>query len=113
MSRIKGSGNVGSVRSLRLPHELDAWFSDRLRERVDRTASELLLELVHAGLSLRDGYMRTHRNALESLKSSRQDVAYETYRRSLEDTFGADYVKNIETWLQPDGTVVSWETGKE
>ena len=70
-----------------------------------RSASDLLVELVHGGLRLRDGYMSIHRYALEARVA--QPAAYAEYRASLHDTFGPDYVEHLERWLEADGVSVT------
>jgi hypothetical protein len=105
MSRPKGSGKFGSVRSLRLPVELDRWFEVRLREEAQRPASDILLEAVHGGLRLQPGYMRRHRDALAALIAEEDAVRYESYVSALADSFGTAYVKHVEAWLAAGGFV--------
>lgn len=103
MPRPKGSGQFGPVRSLRLPHDLDQWFEQRMREEAERPASDILLQAVHGGLRLRSGYMRRQRMTLASLAASQDSVRYESYLRALADSFGSGYVSHMEAWLVADG----------
>lgn len=103
MSRPKGSGKFGAVRSLRLPLELDRWFERRLREDATRPASDILLEAVHGGLRLRSGYMTSQYRALASFVSANDRTRYGSYVRALADSFGSAYVKHLEAWLLADG----------
>ena len=98
---------MGSVRSLRLPLALDAWFEKRLCEDPQRSASEMLLELLHGGLRLRRGYMERHRAELESYAGRNDARGYADYRRALEQTFGATYVEHLERWLQAVGKPIA------
>lgn len=70
-----------------------------------RSASDLLVELVHGGLRLRDGYMSIHRYALEHRAGD--PGAYAEYRAALNDTFGSEYVEHLERWLEADGVRVT------
>jgi hypothetical protein len=90
---------------MRLPIALDEWLESRMQAHRHRSASDLLVELVHGGLRLRDGYMSMHRYALEARVA--QPAAYAEYRTCLSDTFGADYVEHLERWLEADGVSVS------
>jgi hypothetical protein len=103
MARPKGSGKFGPVRSLRLPHDLDEWLEERLRNERDRAASDILLEAIHGGLRLQRGYMRRQRTALAALIEARDRDGYESYRRALADSFGSAYVQHVEAWLAADG----------
>jgi hypothetical protein len=103
MPRPKGSGRFGPVRSLRLPRDLDLWFEQRLRDEAARPASDILLEAVHGGLRLRDGYMRRQRHALGLLIAANDRARYESYVRALADSFGSGYVTHLEAWLRADG----------
>lgn len=103
--RLKGSGLVGSTRSLRLPHQLDQWFEDRLTLRSDKSSSDLLVELVHGGLRLRLGYMAIHRRELERFITGKDGKGYWTYLGALVDTFGKNYADHLEKWLQADGFI--------
>jgi hypothetical protein len=86
-----------------LPRALDDWFNERLGRYPERSPSEMLVQLIHGGLRLREGYMAIHHRALEEhLSSGRPDV-YATYVRCLADTFGAEYVTHLENWLAADG----------
>lgn len=100
MPRVKGSGLLGVVRSLRLPLALDEWFEKRLCQEPQRSASDMLLELVHGGLRLRRGYMERHRAELEAYGARNDAQGYGDYRRALEQTFGLTYVEHLERWLQ-------------
>lgn len=105
MARPKGSGKLGVVRSLRLPHDLDRWFEERLRTEKDRSASEILLEAIHGGLRLERGYMHRQRSALAALIEAGDRTGYESYCRALADSFGSAYVRHVEAWLASDGIV--------
>ncbi|GAC1658175.1 MAG: hypothetical protein NVS9B12_10530 [Vulcanimicrobiaceae bacterium] len=113
MPRVKGSGTTGSVRSLRLPKELDAWFEERLREEPSRSATDLLLTLIHGGLRLRPGYMIGHRRALELLVQRSDPTAFEVYLGVLRDTFGYRYVHHLQKWLESDGIVTVNNNGQK
>ncbi len=63
----------------------------------------MLVMLVHGGLRLREGYMPVHRRVLEHYILSGQDEVYRVYVRCLTDTFGPEYVKHLERWLEADG----------
>jgi len=103
MSRPKGSGRFGSVRSLRLPRALDEWFEQRLRDEVSRSASDILLEAVHGGLRLQPGYMTRQHRALGALGAANDRARYESYVDALTDSFGSAYVKHLEAWLTAEG----------
>jgi len=90
---------------MRLPTALDDWFESRMQAYPHRSASDLLVELVHGGLRLRDGYMSTHRYALEARVAT--PATYAEYRACLRDTFGPDYVEHLERWLEADGIAVT------
>jgi hypothetical protein len=105
MARPRGSGKFGPVRSLRLPHDLDRWFEERLCAEPDRAASEMLLEAIHGGLRLQPGYMRRQRIALAELIAARNRAGYESYRRALADSFGNVYLQHVEAWLAADGVL--------
>jgi hypothetical protein len=93
---------MGPTRSTRLPAAIDAWLESRLMLHGDKSVSEILLELIHGGLRLREGYMPIHRRALESLAAG--DPAVEAaYRACLLDTFGPQYVEHLDRWLAADG----------
>jgi hypothetical protein len=100
VARSRGS-STGATRSMRLPLVLDEWVETRMRAHPQRSASELLVELVHGGLRLRDGYMSIHRYALEGRAAD--PAAYAEYRTCLGDTFGPDYVEHLERWLEAEG----------
>lgn len=104
MPRPRGT-TTGATRSLRLPIALDEWLEARMQAHPHRSTSDLLVELVHGGLRLRDGYMSIHRYALEARVG--QPAAYAEYRASLADTFGSDYVEHLERWLEADGVTVT------
>ncbi len=94
---------MGPTRSMRLPRALDRWFEDRLSRHPERSASELLVALLHGGLRLREGYMAIHRRVLEHYVLSGQGDVYGAYVRCLTDTFGPEYVEHLERWLEADG----------
>ena len=94
---------MGPTRSVRLPEALDAWFRERLDLHRERSSSELLVQLIHGGLRLREGYMAIHRRTLEAHVLANEVDAYAAYRRCLADTFGAEYVGHLERWLAADG----------
>ena len=102
MSRPRGSGKFGPVRSLRLPLELDEWFEQRLRDDAARSASDILLEAVHGGLRLEAGYMKRQHRALAALIKANDRASYDSYIRALADSFGSGYVKHLEAWLLAD-----------
>jgi hypothetical protein len=104
VARPRGN-STGATRSVRLPKELDDWLETRMMAHPQRSASDVLVELIHGGLRLRDGYMSIHRYALESRAGD--SVAYATYRTSLLDTFGVDYVEHLERWLEAEGVRVA------
>lgn len=95
---------MGPTRSTRLPAAIDAWLESRLMLHRDRSVSEILLELIHGGLRLREGYMAIHRRVLEE-RLAGDPVAYEAYRACLLDTFGPQYVEHLDRWLEADGLV--------
>ncbi|MFY9779158.1 MAG: hypothetical protein WAJ85_01445 [Candidatus Baltobacteraceae bacterium] len=97
---------MGPTRSLRLPRPLDEWFVERLERHSERSPSEVLVQLVHGGLRLREGYMAIHRRALEQLVSAGEAGVYAAYVRCLTDTFSAEYVAHLENWLAADR--VAW-----
>lgn len=103
MARPRGN-STGATRSMRLPLALDEWFETRMRAHPQRSASDLLVELVHGGLRLRDGYMSIHRYALEARAADPR--AYAEYRTCLNDTFGPQYVEHLERWLEAEGVAV-------
>lgn len=104
MGRVKGSGSMGPTRSTRLPAALDAWLESRLLLHRDRSVSDILLELIHGGLRLREGYMAIHRRVLEE-RLGGDRLAYDAYRHCLLDTFGAQYVEHLDRWLEADGVM--------
>jgi hypothetical protein len=104
MARIRGT-TTGATRSLRLPTALDEWLETRMRAHPQRSTSDVLVELVHGGLRLRDGYMSIHRYALEARVGT--PAIYAEYRTCLLDTFGRDYVEHLERWLEAEGVAVS------
>lgn len=97
------NGGAGAVRSARLPASLDAWLESRLMAHPQKSSSEVLVELIHGGLRLRDGYMSIHRRTLEHLARTGEGSAYAAYVACLNDTFGADYVAHLHSWLEADG----------
>jgi hypothetical protein len=104
MARPRGN-STGTVRSTRLPLALDEWFEARLEAHPHRSPSEMLVELIHGGLRLRDAYMSIHRHALETRIET--PAAYAEYRSCLHDTFGAAYVEHLDRWLEADGFAVT------
>ena len=104
MPRPRGP-TTGPTRSMRLPVALDQWFESRLRTHPLRSASDVLVELVHGGLRLRDGYMAIHRHQLEGRRS--RPAAYAEYLACLSDTVGPEYVEHLERWLAADGIAVT------
>jgi hypothetical protein len=92
---------MGPVRSTRLPGPLDAWLESRLMLHAHKSASEVIVELIHGGLRLREGYMAVHRRGLETIASDAQ--AARIYLRALEDTFGVEYIEHLLKWLAADG----------
>ena len=92
---------MGPTRSTRLPATIDAWLESRLMLHPDRSVSEIMLQLIHGGLRLREGYMAIHRRALEDLADDA--IACEAYRACLLDTFGTEYVQHLDRWLEADG----------
>jgi hypothetical protein len=109
MTRIKGSGQMGPTRSTRLPAALDEWLESRLVLHRDKSVSEILLELIHGGLRLREGYMSIHRRALEA-RAIGDAAAYEAYRACLLDTFGPQYLEHLDRWLEADGIIKTTTT---
>jgi hypothetical protein len=91
---------------MRLPRALDEWFSERLARHPERSPSEVLVQLIHGGLRLREGYMAIHRRALEQHALTGETQVYAAYIRCLTDTFGAEYVTHLENWLAADRVVV-------
>ncbi len=102
MARPRGSGSMGPTRSVRLPRALDEWFVQRLERHIERSPSEVLVQLVHGGLRLREGYMAIHRRVLERHLVAGEPAAYAAYVQCLTDTFGHDYVGHLERWLAAD-----------
>lgn len=109
-ARARRGEPTGPTRSVRLPAALDRWFEERLRLHPDRSASELLLELIHGGLRLREGYMPVHRRTLERLIARGDERACADYLRALFDTFGQEYVEHLQAWLGADGFEIDWVT---
>jgi len=97
---------MGPTRSVRLPRALDGWFTERLERHAERSASEMLVQLVHGGLRLREGYMAIHRRALEQFISAGELDVYAAYLQCLTDTFGPDYVAHLERWLAAERVAV-------
>ncbi len=106
MGRVKGSGQMGPTRSTRLPAAIDAWLESRLMRDAHRSVSDILVELIHGGLRLREGYMAIHRRVLEE-RAALDPAAYEAYRACLLDTFGAQYLEHLDRWLEADGVLNS------
>ncbi len=102
---MKGSGKLGVTRSTRLPAALDAWLEERIARDGNRSVSDILIELVHGGLRLREGYMAIHRRVLEQHRDD--PPAFAIYRACLVDTFGRDYVEHLDRWLEADGVKTS------
>jgi hypothetical protein len=94
---------MGPVRSFRLPGPLDAWLEERLGLHLHKSFSEVIVELVHGGLRLREGYMPVHRRSLERLTVAGEDERLSAYRLALEDTFGSEYLAHLDKWLEADG----------
>jgi hypothetical protein len=82
-----------------LPRALDEWFIERLLRHPERSPSEFLVQLVHGGLRLREGYMAIHRRVLEQHLVADEPALYAAYLRCLTDTFGERYVAHLEDWL--------------
>ena len=95
---------MGPTRSTRLPAPIDAWLETRLMRDGHRSVSEILVELIHGGLRLREGYMAIHRRVLED-RVTGDPAAYEAYRGCLRDTFGTQYLDHLDRWLEADGVV--------
>ncbi len=106
---------MGPTRSTRLPRALDEWFTERLERYSERSPSEMLVQLIHGGLRLREGYMAIHRRVLEHYITSGEAQVYAAYMRCLTDTFGPEYVAHLERWLAADRVVspaVTTKNGK-
>lgn len=99
MARARGSGSMGPTRSMRLPQALDEWFTERLERHPERSPSAILVQLVHGGLRLREGYMEIHRRVLEQHMSSGATETYAAYVQCLTDTFGPEYVAHLNDWI--------------
>lgn len=110
--RARRTQPVGPTRSARLPAALK-WFEERLAIHADRSASDLLVQLIHGGLRLRDGYMAIHRNALERHIVHKDLKTYGAYRACLLDTFGLEYVLHLERWLVAEGFNVPLEESSQ
>jgi hypothetical protein len=104
--RARRGEPMGQTRSTRLPASLDRWFEERLALHPMRSPSELLVELIHGGLRMREGYMAIHRRTLERLILRHDAIAYSSYVHCLFDTFGREYVEHLEAWLRADGLSV-------
>lgn len=96
---------MGPTRSTRLPSALDQWLEARLLLHREKSVSEILLELIHGGLRLREGYMAIHRRVLEQRIGDAP--AYAAYRACLLDTFGPQYLEHLDRWLEADGVIAS------
>ena len=94
MPRVKGTALKGPVRALRLPY-VDAWFEQPLREEPQRSSSELLLRVMHAGLRVRSGHFQRHVAALKKLSAEGAEGDLQTYLWALADTFDAHYVQHV------------------
>jgi hypothetical protein len=86
---------------------LDRWLDERLALESMRSSSDVLVELVHGGLRLRNGYMAIHRRTLERLIQRNDAGAYDGYKRCLFDTFGQEYIEHLEAWLHADGITIA------
>ena len=84
---------------MRLPQALDEWFTERLERHPERSPSAILVQLVHGGLRLREGYMEIHRRVLEQHISSGATDTYAVYVQCLTDTFGSQYVDHLSEWI--------------
>jgi hypothetical protein len=93
---------MGPTRSTRLPAAIDEWLESRLMLHRDKSVSEILLELIHGGLRLREGYMAIHRRVLEA-RLAGDPASYAAYRACLLDTFGHEYLEHLDRWLEADG----------
>jgi hypothetical protein len=102
VGRVKGSGSMGPTRSTRLPAAIDEWLESRLMLHRDKSVSEILLELIHGGLRLREGYMAIHRRVLEA-RIAGDPAGCAAYRACLLDTFGPEYLDHLDRWLEADG----------
>jgi hypothetical protein len=96
---------MGPTRSMRLPRALDEWFTERLERHAERSPSEFLVQLIHGGLRLREGYMAIHRRVLEQHISSGETDSYAAYIQCLTDTFGHEYVAHLQNWLASEHVV--------
>jgi hypothetical protein len=94
---------MGPVRSFRLPGPLDEWLEERLALHLHKSFTEVIVELVHGGLRLREGYMPVQRRSLERLIREGDPAALDAYRLALEDTFGSEYLAHLDKWLAADG----------
>ena len=99
MPRLKGSGSLGPVRSLRLPNAIDHWFEERLRDDPCRPASDVLLVLIHGGLRLRPGYMERQRSEILRLIGEDDQVGLDAYFMALHNTFNDAYVNHLKQWI--------------
>ncbi len=99
MARARGSGSMGPTRSVRLPQALDEWLNERLERHPDRSPSAILVQLVHGGLRLREGYMEIHRRVLEQHILAGATEAQTAYVQCLTDTFGPEYVAHLNDWI--------------
>ena len=97
MPRIKGSGLAGPVRALRLPLAIDAWFQQLLLDEPQRSSTELLLRVIHAGLPLRSGHFERHVAALSALYVHGQESDRAAYMRALADSFDEHYIEHVRT----------------
>ncbi len=90
---------MGPTRSMRLPQALDEWFTERLERHSERSPSAILVQLVHGGLRLHEGYMEIHRRVLEQHILSGATDTYAAYVQCLTDTFGPEYVAHLGEWI--------------
>lgn len=95
---------MGPTRSMRLPQALDEWFAERLTRHPERSPSAILVQLVHGGLRLREGYMEIHRRVLEQYLASGATDTYAAYVQCLLDTFGSEYVAHLNDWIAAERT---------
>jgi len=72
----------------------------------------MLVQLVHGGLRLREGYMAIHRRALERHVTAGELEEYAAYLRCLADTFGPEYVTHLEHWLAAERVAIPGDAGK-
>ena len=90
---------------MRLPRALDEWLTERLERHPERSPSAILVQLIHGGLRLREGYMEIHRRVLEEHISTGATDTYAAYVACLTDTFGPDYVAHLSDWIAAERVV--------